>query len=38
VGPVDEGTASVVRNGFRILHDPSGILEALMAVCARPDA
>jgi rhodanese-related sulfurtransferase len=28
--PVDAGTAEVVRNGFRALHDPRGLLAALV--------
>ena len=29
--PVDEGTARVVRDGFRVLHDPTGVLHRLVA-------
>ena len=30
--PVDGGTARVVRDGFRVLHDPDGVLARLVAV------
>jgi len=30
VGPVDAGTARVVADGLVVLHDPSGMLEALV--------
>ena len=29
--PLDPGTVHVVEDGFRILHDPHGLLEALVA-------
>jgi predicted nucleotidyltransferase len=29
VEPVDAGTARVVKDGFRVLHDPSGLLHRL---------
>ncbi len=29
--PVDDGTARVVRDGFRVLHDPRGVLSGLLA-------
>lgn len=32
VDPVEEGTARVVGDGFVVLHDPSDLLEALVAV------
>ena len=36
VVPLDEATRRVVENGFRILHDPHGLLRALVAaVVAR---
>jgi uncharacterized protein len=36
VVPLDPGTRRVVEEGFRILHDPHGLLEALVsAVGAR---
>lgn len=28
--PVDPGTAAVVRHGFRVLVDPTGLLQALL--------
>lgn len=28
--PVDDGTARVVRDGFRVLHDPVGVLSRLL--------
>lgn len=31
VRPVDQGTAAVVRGGFRALHDPHGFLATLVA-------
>lgn len=31
VDPVDMGTARVVGDGFVVLHDPSGMLAALVA-------
>lgn len=31
VAPVDPGTAGVVADGFRALHDPDGLLAALVA-------
>lgn len=31
VDPVDPGTAEVVADGFAVLHDPGGLLEALVA-------
>jgi predicted nucleotidyltransferase len=31
--PVDPGTRRVVRDGVRALHDPHGLLEALVAAC-----
>ncbi len=31
VDPVDGGTARVVGDGFVVLHDPTGVLEALVA-------
>lgn len=31
VDPVDPGTAQVVADGFTVLHDPGGLLEALVA-------
>jgi uncharacterized protein len=31
--PVDPGTSKVVREGFRILYDPQGLLAALAAAC-----
>jgi predicted nucleotidyltransferase len=33
--PIDPGTRAVVEQGFRALHDPEGILEALAAACPR---
>jgi hypothetical protein len=33
--PVDPGTARVVRDGFRILYDPTGLLARLEAI-VRP--
>ena len=30
VDPVDEGTARVVADGFVVLHDPKGVLAALV--------
>jgi hypothetical protein len=30
VAPLDTGTASVVTGGLRILHDPDGLLAALL--------
>ncbi|MEU5253785.1 nucleotidyltransferase domain-containing protein [Streptomyces longwoodensis] len=32
-GPVDPGTRRVVADGARVLHDPAGVLAALVAVC-----
>jgi len=34
VEPLDPGTAEVVRDGFRILHDPHGLLARLVAALA----
>ncbi|MFJ6530611.1 nucleotidyltransferase domain-containing protein [Streptomyces longwoodensis] len=31
--PVDPGTRRVVSDGARVLHDPAGVLAALVAVC-----
>jgi uncharacterized protein len=31
--PVDPGTRRVVREGFRMLYDPQGLLAALAAAC-----
>jgi hypothetical protein len=31
--PVDPGTRRVVLDGLRVLHDPHGLLGALMAAC-----
>lgn len=31
--PVDHGTRRVVTDGARVLHDPAGILAALLAAC-----
>jgi predicted nucleotidyltransferase len=36
-GPVDPGTARVVADGCRILHDPDGLLTAAQAELARTD-
>jgi predicted nucleotidyltransferase len=33
-GPIDEGTRQVVTAGARALHDPDGIVAALMRACA----
>ncbi|MET9502727.1 nucleotidyltransferase domain-containing protein [Streptomyces sp. NPDC006622] len=33
--PVDAGTRRVVTDGARPLHDPQGVLEALIQVCGR---
>ena len=33
--PVDAGTATVVAGGFVVLHDPSGVLGALVRAVAR---
>lgn len=33
--PVDDGTARVVRDGFRVLHDPHGVLTRLVAVAGH---
>ncbi|MFJ4483774.1 nucleotidyltransferase domain-containing protein [Streptomyces longwoodensis] len=33
IGPVDPGTRRVVADGARVLHDPAGVLAALVAVC-----
>lgn len=33
VDPVDEGTRQVIRDGARVLHDPAGVLAALVAAC-----
>lgn len=35
--PVDEGTRRVVRDGMRVLHDPDGLLGALIAACGGED-
>lgn len=32
--PVDPGTERVVREGFRVLYDPDGLLASLVAACA----
>lgn len=32
-GPVDPGTRSVVRDGFRVLHDSEGLLARLVEAC-----
>ncbi|MEU5182257.1 nucleotidyltransferase domain-containing protein [Streptomyces longwoodensis] len=32
-GPVGPGTRRVVADGARVLHDPAGVLAALVAVC-----
>lgn len=34
--PVDPGTRRVVSDGMRIVHDPDGLLRALIAACAEP--
>src|SRR5690349_11438868 len=34
--PVDSGTRRVVTDGARVLHDPSGLLAALVDVCRHP--
>ena len=31
--PVDAGTRRVVRDGIRVLHDPQGLLAALVSAC-----
>ena len=36
--PVDAGTRRVVRDGFRVLYDPRGLLEALVEACSEPNA
>ena len=36
--PVDDGTARVVRDGFRVLHDPEGVLRRLLAAVPGPAA
>ena len=36
--PVDEGTARVVREGFRVLHDPRGILRRLVGAVAAAES
>lgn len=33
IGPVDPGTRSVVRDGFRVLHDSEGLLARLVEAC-----
>lgn len=34
--PVNPGTRRVVSDGMRVLHDPDGLLRALVAACAGP--
>jgi predicted nucleotidyltransferase len=34
--PIDPGTRKVVQEGFRVLHDPQGVLAALAAACGVP--
>ncbi|WP_433175959.1 nucleotidyltransferase family protein [Actinoallomurus sp. CA-150999] len=34
--PVDPGTRRVVTDGARVLHDPSGLLAALVDACRPP--
>lgn len=34
VDPVDPGTARVVRDGMRIVYDPDGLLQRLVAACS----
>jgi predicted nucleotidyltransferase len=34
IQPVDPGTRRVVRDGFRVLYDPLGVLTDLMRACA----
>lgn len=38
VAPLDAGTARVVADGFRPLHDPEGLLASLLAATGRRPA
>lgn len=34
--PIDAGTAQVVRDGFRVLHDPDGLLAGALRAAQSP--